>query len=217
MSNIKSHIRAVLFDMDGVLVDAREWHYEALNGALAIFGMRIDRESHLSTFDGLSTKQKLKILSENRQLPQGLHKLINDIKQRITHDIMVARCRPVFHHRYLLSRLKKEGFVLAMCSNSVRQSVDLVARHAGLSPYLSLILSNEDVQNPKPSPEIYQKAMKQLGVLPQECLIVEDNDNGVLAARESGAYVHVVSSPDEVHYQAISRAIEAIHQKQGAL
>lgn len=206
----KQQIRAILFDMDGVLVDAREWHYEALNDALALFGMTIDRESHLSTFDGLSTRQKLRILSETRGLPKALHSLLNDIKQRITQDIMVTRCRPVFHHRYMLARLKQEGYTLAMCSNSVRQSVDLVARHAGLDPFLSLTLSNEDVKQPKPAPDIYAKAMKELGVKPQECLIVEDNENGIKAARDSGAFVCEVASPDEVHYQTIKNALENI-------
>ena len=208
MTNNKNQIKAVLFDMDGVLVDAREWHYDALNNALAIFGMRIDRESHLSTFDGLSTKQKLQILTETRGLPKQLHNLINDIKQRVTQDIMVAKCRPIFHHRYLLSRLQQEGYKLAMCSNSVRQSVDLVARHAGLKPYLSLTLSNEDVKKPKPSPEIYLKAMQELNLKPEECLIVEDNENGIKAAKDSGAFVCEVSCPDDVHYQNIQCAIQ---------
>ncbi len=216
MSKKEVAIKAVLFDMDGVLVDAREWHYEALNDALEIFGMSIDRVSHLSTFDGLSTKQKLKILSETRSLPVELHNLLNNIKQRVTQDIMVARCRPVFHHRYLLSRLKQEGYTLAMCSNSVRQSVDLVARHAGLEDFLALTLSNEDVKNPKPAPDIYQKAMKELGLKPHECLIVEDNENGIKAARESGAFVCEVSSPDDVHYQTIRSAIDRFEGKQAA-
>ena len=56
-------IKAVLFDMDGVLIDAKEWHYEALNRALALFGMPISRFEHLTTFDGLPTRKKLEMLS----------------------------------------------------------------------------------------------------------------------------------------------------------
>ena len=92
-------IRAVLFDMDGVLIDAKDWHYEALNRALELFGTTIDRDSHLATFDGLPTRDKLKILSKTRGLPLGLHDFLNRLKQNQTVQITYERCRPVFHHR----------------------------------------------------------------------------------------------------------------------
>ena len=64
-------IKAILFDMDGVLIDAREWHYDALNQALNHFGFHISLESHLSTFDGLPTRKKLEILSKSVNLPNS--------------------------------------------------------------------------------------------------------------------------------------------------
>ena len=66
-------IKAVIFDMDGVLIDAREWHYEALNRALRLFGMEISRTDHLTTFDGLPTRRKLEMLSSTNGLPVELH------------------------------------------------------------------------------------------------------------------------------------------------
>ena len=89
-------IKAVLFDMDGVLIDAKDWHYEALNKALNLFGYNISRESHLSTFDGLPTRQKLKMLSSSHNLPEGLHSFINQLKQAYTLEISQARCKPKF-------------------------------------------------------------------------------------------------------------------------
>ena len=77
-------IKAILFDMDGVLIDARDWHYDALNKALSHFGYLISRDSHLSTFDGLPTKDKLQILSKSKNLPFGLHSHINKLKQKYT-------------------------------------------------------------------------------------------------------------------------------------
>ncbi|WP_371364212.1 hypothetical protein SRRS_50250 [Sporomusa rhizae] len=81
-------IKAVLFDMDGVLIDAREWHYIALNRALQLFGFEINRYDHLVTFDGLPTKKKLEMLSIERKLPRKLHSFINLIKQQYTMELI---------------------------------------------------------------------------------------------------------------------------------
>lgn len=113
-------IKAVLFDMDGVLIDAKNWHYEALNRALQLFGYSISRESHLSTFDGLPTRTKLEMLTKSRGLPKGLHDFLNTLKQTYTLEISYQRCKPTFNHQYALSRLKEDGYKIAVCSNSVR-------------------------------------------------------------------------------------------------
>lgn len=200
-------IKAVLFDMDGVLIDAKDWHYEALNDALAMFGMEIARDAHLSTFDGLPTKTKLRMLSETRGLPTRLHPIINDVKQRRTAEIAMQRCKPTFNHAYALGRLRADGMKLAVCSNSIRKSVELMMDLAGLTPHLDMIVSNEDVSKAKPDPEMYLKAMDKLGVAPHEVLILEDNEHGIAAARASGAHVLVIGTPDDVEYSRIQKAI----------
>ncbi len=202
-------IKAVIFDMDGVLIDAKDWHYEALNKALALFGFSISRYDHLVTYDGLPTKKKLEMLTLERGLPKGLHHFINELKQIYTMEMIYQKCKPIFYHEYALSRLKSEGYRLAVASNSIRQTVELMMQKSNLIRYLDLLLSNEDVQNPKPDPEIYNTAISRLGLLPQECLIVEDNQNGIKAARASGAHVMIVSSVEEVNYPNI---INHIHQ-----
>lgn len=205
-------IKAILFDMDGVLINARDWHYEALNRALDLFGMAIDRDAHLATYDGLPTLSKLQMLSKTRGLPVRLHSFINDLKQAYTAEIANALCKPVFQHRYALSRLKGDGYRLAVCSNSVRQSVQLMMTLSALAPYLDRLWSNEDVVQPKPDPEIYLRALADFGILPEEALILEDNDHGVQAARASGAHVMVIGSPDDVTYAAIIESIRQVEQ-----
>lgn len=202
-----SAIKAVLFDMDGVLIDAREWHYEALNDALRLFGHEISRAEHLAVYDGLPTRTKLDILSRTRGLPAKLHGLINEIKQRRTLEITYQRCRPTFPHQYALSQLKRDGLRLTVCSNSVRRTVQVMMEQAGLDGYLDFFLSNEDVEKAKPHPEIYVTAMARLGLSPSECLIVEDNDHGLKAARDSKAHVLHVSAPADVTYERIRQAI----------
>lgn len=203
-------IKAILFDMDGVLIDAKDWHYEALNRALDLFGMAVNRDAHLAIYDGLPTRRKLEMLTQARGFPKGLHEFTNTLKQDRTLEIVYARCRPVFHHRQALARLKTDGYKLGVCSNSVRQSVDQMMNLSGLSPFLDVRLSNEDVSKAKPDPEIYLKGMAVLGMEPDEVLILEDNDHGIQAARSSGAHVMVIGTTDDVTYDAIRQTIDNI-------
>jgi HAD superfamily hydrolase (TIGR01509 family) len=200
-------IKAVLFDMDGVLIDARDWHYEALNRALEKFGLAISRDEHLALYDGLPTRTKLDMLSRSRGLPVKLHGFINDLKQDYTAAITIDRCRPLFHHQYALSCLRREGYTIGVCSNSVRRTVQMMMELSRLAPYLDFFLSNEDVSKPKPDPEMYVAAIARAGVSPSEALIIEDNDHGVAAARASGAHVMVVGGVNDVTYARIQAEI----------
>ena len=110
-------IKAVIFDMDGVLIDAKEWHYEALNRALGLFGYTITRYDHLVTYDGLPTRKKLEMLSREQNLPTELHSFINEMKQRYTMEIVHSKCKPVFSKEYAMSRLKADGYKIGVASN----------------------------------------------------------------------------------------------------
>lgn len=202
-------IEAIVFDMDGVLIDAKDWHYRALNRALELFGYTIDRAEHLSTFDGLPTRRKLELLSEDRGLPRGLHGFLSELKQIYTIDQVHADCRPLFVHEYALSNLKSRGYRLALASNSVRRSVELMMEKSGLAGYFDVMLSNEDIVRPKPSPDIYLRACELVGVEPSRALVVEDNVNGIRAAEAAGCPVLVVRSVEEVE---LSRIVEAVRR-----
>lgn len=205
-------IKAVIFDMDGVLIDAKEWHYDALNKALKLFGLEISRVDHLTTFDGLPTRRKLEMLTVTHGFPQQLHGFVNTLKQTYTMEIVNSRCRPTFIHEYALARLKDRGLKLAVASNSVRNSVVSMMERSRLDRYLDTMLSNQDVAKAKPEPDIYIEAMRRLGVTPSEALIVEDNDHGIRAARASGAHVLVVKSVEEVNLANITRRIKEVEE-----
>jgi len=200
-------IKAILFDMDGVLIEAKDWHYDALNLALSHFGFTISRESHLTTFDGLPTRQKLQMLTEASGLPLGLHELINTLKQSYTISISYQRCKPFFSHQYALSRLKREGYKIAVCSNSIRHTIDTLMELSGLASYIDFIVSNEDVEYGKPNPQMYLDAMNHFSLSPEECLILEDNEHGIQAARASGGKLLIVDHPADVTYHLISSHI----------
>lgn len=205
-------IKAVIFDMDGVLIDAKEWHYEALNKALGLFGYEISRYDHLVTYDGLPTSKKLEMLTMEKGMPKKLHKFINNLKQQYTVDKIFTDCHPMFHHEYALSSLKAEGYHIAVASNSVRKTVELMMEKSNLLPYLDFFLSNQDVTKSKPDPEIYNTAIKRLGLQPKECLVVEDNKNGIQAAKAAGAHVMEVNTVYDVNYDNIQKYIKMANE-----
>lgn len=203
-------IKAILFDMDGVLIDAKEWHYEALNQALKLFGMPISRFDHLTSFDGLPTLRKLEILTLERGLPKELHAFINEMKQKFTMEIVHTRCKPTFTHEYALSNLKDKGYKLAVCSNSVRNTVETMMKRSALADYLDFMVSNEDVIRCKPDSEMYVRSMEYFSLKPTECLIIEDNENGIKAAKASGGHLLVVKEVKEVNLNLILSRIHEI-------
>jgi beta-phosphoglucomutase len=200
-------IKAIIFDMDGVLIEAKDWHYDALNRALRLFGYEISRYAHLTTYDGLPTKRKLEMLTLEMGLPKELHHFINEMKQMYTMELVHSLCKPKFIHEYALSTLKAKGFKLAVASNSIKDTVQVMMQKAHLDRYLDLMLSASDVVFPKPNPEIYLTAIQRLGFSPSECVIVEDNENGIAAARASGAHVLEVHEVDDVNLMNIQKFI----------
>ena len=148
-------IKGVIFDMDGVLIEAKDWHYKALNRALEIFGYSISRYDHLVTYDGLPTATKLEMLTRENNLPEKLHGFINDLKQKYTMEIVHVNCKPRFCHEYVLSRLKLDGYKVGCASNSIKDSIHIMLTKSHLYKYMDIIFSAQDVKNPKPSPDIY--------------------------------------------------------------
>jgi len=209
---MENKIKAVIFDMDGVLIDAKDWHYEALNKALSLFGLEITRQEHLTSYDGLPTKDKLQMLSKDKGLSYKLHDFINEMKQQYTMDIVNTLCKPMFHHEYALSALYNEGYKMAVASNSIKNSIEVMMDRAHLAQYLEFYVSNQDVKKGKPDPEMYNQAISRLGFSPSECVIVEDNENGIKAARASGANVLEVETVYDVNYENIKAFINKIEK-----
>lgn len=209
-------IKAIIFDLDGVLIDAKDWHYEALNRALGLFGMEISRYDHLITYDGLPTKKKLEMLTKEKGLPEQLHEFINEMKQLYTIELIFQKCKPLYHHLYALSKFKQQGYRLCVCSNSVRKTIELLLDKSELSGYIEFFLSNQDVKLAKPHPEIYEKAVKKLKLKPQECLVIEDNENGIKAALACGTNLLRVHNVADVNYENIITQINKIEGSKDA-
>lgn len=197
-------IKLIIFDLDGVLIDAKDIHYEALNLALE----RVDKtfsinfNEHLSTYDGLKTIDKLKLLTKSKGLQEIYYDRVWQDKQHFTH----RRLSSLQESKKLIEifeYLHSTGYKIACCSNSIRKTVLLVLSKLGIIQYFDYILSNEDVRNSKPYPEIYWNAMKEFSVLPEETLIIEDSPIGLLAASRTGASILRVDNSGDLTLEKI--------------
>ncbi len=192
-------IKAIIFDLDGVLVDATEWHYEALNEALALFGFEITPMEHLHEYNGLPTIKKLEKLTLQKGLPTGLYKTIQQLKRKFTDEKAIIYCRPMYEKQVLLSNLKRAGFRLAACSNAQKYSVINMLTMSQIIDYFEEIMGNDEGLAPKPAPDMYLAMLKKLRIQPREAIIVEDAPHGIQAARASGANVLEVRGYEEVN------------------
>ena len=201
-------VKLVIFDLDGVLVEAKNIHFEALNKALAQYA--ITWEEHLSIYDGLKTDQKLEMLHERKGLPKEYFKDIWKTKQKYTLAAL-SDLKESDQLKICMNTLVASGYKIACCSNSIRKTVLTVLSKLGIIEYFDLIISNEDVTNSKPHPEMYWKVMSKMTVLPEETLIIEDSPYGLLAANRSKAHILRVETPEEVTYNNVYKSIQQIN------
>jgi HAD superfamily hydrolase (TIGR01509 family) len=204
-------IKLIIFDLDGVLVEAKDIHYHALNKALGE-EYEININEHLSIYDGLKTKQKLDMLTKNKSLPISLHEEVWNKKQQYTLE-MLDKLSVDINLLNTIKQLSYDGYKLAVGSNSIRKTVLTVLTKLGLVQYMDLILSNDDTKNSKPHPEIYWRTMSNMSFLPEETLILEDSPHGLLAAHRSTKNVLRIKTPKEVTYENIITKIKEINMR----
>jgi HAD superfamily hydrolase (TIGR01509 family) len=212
---MEKNIKLIIFDLDGVLVDAKEIHYEALNKSLSSINKNyiITREEHLSIYDGLPTKIKLEKLTSNKGLPKEFHEIVWQRKQEFTKDVIKEKLSENTRLINVLKSLKENGYKIYVASNSIRESLKLMLYKTGLIEYVDYYLSNDDVTHPKPHPEIYLKCMIHAGAKPSETLIVEDSLHGREAAISSGGILCPVDSPEDVTYEKLKKQLDEISDK----
>ncbi len=203
--------KLIIFDLDGVLVEAKDIHYKTLNQALWEIGKSdkyvISEAEHLSIYDGLKTNQKLELLTQNKGLHSNTYETVWNRKQQLTIDA-ISQLKPDLQKIELFKELRNRGYKLAVASNSIRRSVLVMLAKIGIIEYMDLIISNEDVKNSKPHPEMYWKAMSMMGYLPDETLIVEDSPHGLLAASRSRANVLRVDNPSDLTIEKVENKLK---------
>lgn len=205
-------IKLIISDFDGVLMDLKEIHYESLNRALASVDEKftISPDEHVKTFDGLSTKRKLRLLSELKGFPVDETDEVNDLKQKHTVELLNSFSKINYDIVNVITRLKKEGYLFFVASNAIRNTIELGLKKLGIDHLVDKVYSNQDVVNSKPNPEIYLKCMVDASVSPSETLIMEDSKHGREAAVKSGAHVCGVDHSFDFTYDRIKRSIDKV-------
>lgn len=209
-------IKLVIFDLDGVLLDAKDMHFITLNKALQkIAGDKfiISYDDHTLKYDGLPTLKKLLKLNHEKGLNPALFPAIGGEKQKHTIEYLKKEVAPQYHLSYICRSLIANGIKICVASNSVRATVRQALISLGIIEYVDFYYSNEDVINPKPHSEMYLKCMMDCKVNPAETLIVEDSTVGRLAVANSGAHLHAVSNPEDLNLNSLMEAIFKIESK----
>jgi len=185
-------IETILFDLDGVLVDAAKWHFEALNKALKkVADVTITVKEHMEIYNGLSTSQKLETLIRKRRIRKAHVGDIQAEKQLRTISVIKKRCLP--NDRVELLGSLSDKYKIGCVTNCITDTAKLMVKQAWLEEYISCIVTNQTTTRPKPFPDPYIIAMFKLKAKPWSTLVVEDNWNGIKSAKRAGVkYIHVL-------------------------
>ena len=206
-------IKALLFDLDGVLVDAMAWHEEAFLAAVRVAGLALTAEEHRAAFAGLPTKQKLQRLVEQGKLPASKVAAVAAVKQALTQTYIEQRATPDRSRQYLLQHFKSAGYLLGCVTNCIKHTTTEVLTRTQLLPLLDIVVTNEDVKEPKPSKAPYLRACELLHLQPGETLAFEDHDLGVTAAYNAGCAVRQIHAFDELTIEVVWEAIQQANQQ----
>lgn len=205
-------IKTIIFDLDGVLVDTKMLHFNALNLALRAKGSKycITIEEHLKIYDGLPTRKKLELLEKNKKLGIAYHGDVMRDKQLFTISLIEQQKFDDKVYNLFVTLIKK-GYKIYIATNSIRSTTDLILNKLRVKDIIDGCLTNEDLKyGPKPKPEIYLRTIVESGDSPKECLVLEDSIHGVRAAQDSGANVLVINSLNEVNIDNIMNKINQI-------
>lgn len=203
-------IKLIIFDLDGVLVTTKEIHYVSLNKALSSINSKyeISLDEHHQIYDGLPTNRKLKLLTQNKDLPTEYYEQIFNEKQIYTFNLIREIIKRDDRLIEILKHLKLDGYKIYVASNAIRETVKLLLYYTGLLEYVDHFISNEDVKNAKPNSEIYLKCMIDAGVNPEETLIIEDSPRGIESAKNAKSHLLIVENPESVTYEKIINSMK---------
>ena len=184
---------AVVFDMDGVLIDSEPVHYES---TVRLFsdqlGMTL-KESVNNEFLGSTDRHMFEVLKERYNLEPSVEELVS--RRKAIYMAIVEKdglpWRPGI--RELIAALATSGYRLAVASSGLRRIVEHTLTEGNISHHFETVVTGDDIRNPKPAPDIYLKAAQQLDLPPEQCVAIEDSNFGVRAAHAAG--MHVIASP----------------------
>ncbi|WP_160687896.1 HAD family hydrolase [Clostridium sp. C2-6-12] len=178
-------MKAVIFDMDGVIIDSEPIHFEVDMKTMKDFGCSISKEE-LNKYVGTTNEYMFTDIKNKYKLDKSAEEIINYRCELVKRKVIESDLEPIEGIKNLLINLKDKNIPAAIASSSPRDFIEVVVSKFGIENYFSCILSGEEVENGKPAPDIYVETAKKLGILPEECVVIEDSKNGVLAAKKAG-------------------------------
>ena len=176
-------MKAVIFDMDGVIIDSEPLHFEVEAKLLEELGGVFDLDYHNSLV-GTNDRLMWSLFKEKFNLKPDLDLIIEMKKERFL--VEIDRIPLVKGFDKLISSLYQEGYLLGLASSNNRTSINKIINVFNLDKYLDFSISGDEVSRGKPDPEIFLRAAQLIGVAPEECLVIEDAKNGVEAAKTAG-------------------------------
>ncbi|NLJ98185.1 MAG: HAD family hydrolase [Tissierellia bacterium] len=176
-------MKAIIFDMDGVIVDSEPLHFELERGLLEELGGHISPEEH-NNFVGTTDYYMWSTFKKQFNIELSVEEMIHIKKERFIENI--HKLELVDHFKELLLTLYNENYLLGLASSNNRKAVNMIVEKFDLDKYLQFIISGEEVTKGKPNPEIFLTAAKKMNVHPSQCLVIEDATNGVEAAKAAG-------------------------------
>jgi HAD superfamily hydrolase (TIGR01509 family) len=197
LTKIPAGTRAVVFDMDGVLLDSEPIHFDALNEMLATHGHAVGLEDNEHLL-GITVDESFQWLATRFNLDGPIERYMREYDERI----LVRLDRPLDPSPGvldLLANLKRRNIPLALASSSRTAWITATLASLGIRDYFSVVVSGDDVERGKPEPDIYLMASELLGVLPDHCLVIEDSPAGMLAGARAGMKVVGVRTPYTTH------------------
>jgi len=206
-------IKAIFFDLDGVLFDGKVFHRDLFLMTVSQFGIQgVDESFHEEYLEGLSTKQKIDILITKGLLTPKSKMDFFDIKQNLTEIALCGKQKPNEYLISILRILKEKGYRLICVSNSITGTVERSLYLTGILDLFDSFYGNESCANPKPSPDPYLNAFQKEGLAPNEVIILEDSVYGRMAAYASGAHILPIVDPMDVTLDKILKAIHQVNQ-----
>jgi len=179
-------LRAVVFDLDGVIWDGEPLYHEAFNVVLAPQGHRVS-ESDYTRIIGLSVEAAWDWVRERFTLSEPPSLLYRAYDEAVL-ELLKSPVEPIPGVRGLLAELRRRGVPVGLASASLRQWVDATLRGLRLEDAFDATVSASEVQRSKPAPDLYLTTAERLGILPEQCLAVEDTAAGIAAAKAAGMF-----------------------------
>jgi beta-phosphoglucomutase family hydrolase len=181
----EKYMKAVIFDMDGVLVDSQPYHFKADIDTMAEYGV-IKGQKFYESFAGTLTADRMRTLKEMFGLDVPVEEMTIKRENMILDIMGKEDIKPVSGIPEFLRSIKEKGLTTAVASSSDYKLINLILDRLKIAKYFDSVTSGSDVKRGKPSPDVFLLAAERIGIEPAECLVVEDSENGVKAAKAAG-------------------------------